>query len=118
MQLQQLLEGEQWVAVEVPASVQAIADRLLARCASLSQGGISPSSSAPAVASTRGEGRAADGQNAADGEAAGASSSAAASVASAAQLHLLGRRFPVVTSSLILLKLLDEYLLLQVGGRG
>ena len=132
MQLQQLLEGEQWVEVEVPASVQAIADRLLARCAALSQGGgggggsSSPSSSsAPAAVATRGEGVARDGQNASDKEAAGTPSSASAAAAlsssvaaSAAQLHILGRRFPVVTSSLILLKLLDEYLLLQVGGRG
>ncbi len=32
MQLQHLLESEQWVVVEVPASFQQIVDRLVARC--------------------------------------------------------------------------------------
>ncbi|GAX73142.1 hypothetical protein CEUSTIGMA_g595.t1 [Chlamydomonas eustigma] len=95
-QLQQLLEGEQWTAVEVPGSIQAIVDRLMARCtAKGDDGGSTPSAFEAAAGGSLKEIQ--------GGEHAAAST----------QLHLLGRKFHVVTSSLILLKLLDEYMVLQ-----
>ena len=125
-QLHQLLEGEQWVAVDVPPSVQVIADRLMAKCVSAasswaggeanSPGTTSPmklpsSASAPYHPSSTHAARP------------GGPTALPASVSvpatppngmASGQLQLLGRRFPVVTSGLILLKLLDQYLELQV----
>ena len=115
------------MAVEVPPSVQAIVDRMLARCAALSQGGVgagivSPTAARPGPSTVVSNGGSAGPQDAHDDPGRSLPANAESiprpslpSVSSAAHLQLLGLgRFPVVTSSLTLLKLLDEYLVLQV----
>ena len=75
---------------------------------------------APPVASLSGssagpsEGRDVSPQPHAPSSSNGGAASVPPRTASLAHLRLLDRRFPVVTSILILLKLLDEYLVLQV----
>ena len=128
-QLHQLLEGEQWVAVEVPPSIQAIADRMVAKCAAANDYNSSPTPSPtaspskvvmtmPLPTSSSVPHREDSGGASSNGPPRLPASDSAPlppPVPSAsAQLQLLGRGFPVVTSSLILLKLLDEYLVLQV----
>jgi hypothetical protein len=100
-QLQQLLEGEQWTAVEVPGSIQAIVNRLMVRCTAKGDDAGTALSAPEEVWSSNME--------SAKGE-----TQEGGLVTSSAQLQLLGRKFHVVTSSLILLKLLDEYMVLQV----
>jgi hypothetical protein len=95
-QLQHLLESEQWVAVEVPGSFQAIVDRLIARCgegAALLDG-----RQLPAPAAAQGSTPAADAAD--DGS----------SEARSATLQLCGKSFHLVNSGLMLLKMLDEYM--------
>jgi hypothetical protein len=98
-QLQHLLESEQWVAVDVPGSFQAIVDRLVARCgegAALLDG-----RQLPAPAAALGSIPAADTADAADGS---------SSEAHSATLQLCSKSFHLVNSGLMLLKMLDEYM--------
>jgi hypothetical protein len=100
-QLQHLLESEQWVAVEVPGSFQAIIDRLIARCgegAALLDGRQILAPAAPNDSTPAAESAAADA--AADGS----------SEARSATLQLCGKSFHLVNSGLMLLKMLDEYM--------
>lgn len=111
-QLQHLLESEQWVAVEVPGSFQAIVDRLVARCgegAALLQeprtaaaGAGSSSGGTPRVSSDRGAAPAAPSSGVADGP----------SESHSPTLQLSGKSFHLVNSALMLLKMVDEYMAL------
>eukprot|EP00775_Hariotina_reticulata_P013694 gene13694-13816_t len=109
-QLQHLLESEQWVAVEVPGSFQAIVDRLLSRCgegAALLDGRTTPGVAAAAAAG--------GGVDRAAGDVRSARNAAAAAGADPveqrqAQLLLSGKSFHLVNSALMLLKLVEEYM--------
>ncbi|KAF6266668.1 Vps54-like protein-domain-containing protein [Scenedesmus sp. NREL 46B-D3] len=97
-QLQHLLESEQWVAVEVPGSFQAIMDRLVARCG---EGAALLDSRQPPAPPAQGSTTADAAAGAGDG---------GGSESRSARLQLCGKSFHLVNSGLMLLKMLDEYM--------
>mmetsp|Transcript_10458 Transcript_10458/g.22439 ORF Transcript_10458/g.22439 Transcript_10458/m.22439 type:complete len:1189 (-) Transcript_10458:119-3685(-) len=121
MQLQHLLEAEQWVTVEVPASFQDIVQKLLDRCSALAQGVMRPAPAPEAPGQGAADGRhspfqsftAGSSQTGELGATTAAPSGAPAPRAPTPVLQLLGKQFHIVNSSLIMLKLLQEYLSLH-----
>ncbi|KIZ01614.1 hypothetical protein MNEG_6350 [Monoraphidium neglectum] len=102
MQLQHLLEGEQWTVVEVPASFQQIVDRLLSRCG---EGAAMMLADGDAAVGPKSRDR-----DQAAPEAAGAAPAPAQAPAPQAALLVNGRRFHLVNSALMLLKMVDDYM--------
>lgn len=104
------MEGEQWSAVEVPDSFQAVIDSLLAQCVRAAEGRPGEGGAAAAAAAAAGaggspvKGRPAPGQSGVGGEGAAQQPSVSGGSGKSPQLHLAGQHFHVVNCTLMLLK--------------
>lgn len=116
VQLQTLLEAEQWSAADVPPTFQDMVSRLMSRADAATNPTAARNAAAPgswqgaerAGSSGRGDAGSTGGGSTAAASQAGSTVSSTGGKPPVGGLLLHGKRFPLVSTTLMLLKLLDE----------